>query len=218
MLAADGPDRGLLLVEKAHWNEFSYLDDDRFLDEWYDRWLKFIAGFNGVTAGSYIVSPHEGYALTLAGPGPGRATGLSEEGGEAGAERLGAAMRRMAHRRLAQYRLGDASDCDHAAAARDTREEGGRGFHLAARRAPVGRRTTGLVRMCRHHVPEQDVVLEPEVGEHTVDDGGRRLRGPRPRQLPLGRERDPADTGAAVAGRLAHEQDRGIAPRLEVRL
>ena len=44
--------------------------DDRFLDEWYERWLTFVAGFEDITAGNYLVSPHEGYALTPADPRP----------------------------------------------------------------------------------------------------------------------------------------------------
>lgn len=42
-------------------------EDDALLDEWYDRWLTFVAGFQNVTAGNYIVNVHADYALTPAG-------------------------------------------------------------------------------------------------------------------------------------------------------
>ena len=65
-------------------------------------------------------------------------------------------------------------------------------------------------------VPEQHVVLEPELREHAVDDGRRRLGRPATRQLPFGRERDSRDACPAVAGRLADEHERRVVPRLEV--
>ena len=41
-------------------------ENDRFLDDWYDRWLTFVAGFEDVTTTNYLVNPHEDYALTVA--------------------------------------------------------------------------------------------------------------------------------------------------------
>ena len=61
--------------------------------------------------------------------------------------------------------------------------------------------------MCRHDVPEQDVVLDPELGQHAVDDRGARLGRPGAGQLPLGGERDPADARTAVAGGFPDQHD-----------
>ena len=67
-------------------------------------------------------------------------------------------------------------------------------------------------------VPEQHAVREPELGEHAVDDRGRRLGGPSARQLPLGREGDAGDAGAAVPRSLADEHERRVAAGIEIRL
>jgi hypothetical protein len=71
--------------------------------------------------------------------------------------------------------------------------------------------------MGRHDVPEQHVVDEPEPRERPVHDGRTRLRGPRPAELTFRGERDPADPRAAVAGRLADEDDRRCGARAEIR-
>ncbi len=70
--------------------------------------------------------------------------------------------------------------------------------------------------MGRDDVPEQHAVLEPELGEHPVDDGRGRLGGPASAQLPLRREGDAADPGAAVARGLAEEQQLGAGVPPEV--
>jgi hypothetical protein len=57
-------------------------------------------------------------------------------------------------------------------------------------------------------VPEQHVLLELELGQDAMGDGGRRFRRPQAGELPLGRERDPGDACAPVPGRLADEEDR----------
>ena len=57
---------------------------------------------------------------------------------------------------------------------------------------------------------------EAELGEHALDDRRRRLGRAPAGQLPLGGERDPRDPRAAVAGRLADEQERRLRPRLEI--
>jgi hypothetical protein len=44
-------------------------EDERFLRTWYDRWLQFVARFEGVTAGNYRLSPYDGHELTPVGPG-----------------------------------------------------------------------------------------------------------------------------------------------------
>src|SRR5256885_964638 len=87
------------------------------------------------------------------------ATNGLDEPREGGPERLGAAVRRVADVRSAGHVLGEPADRDHEAAARDTFEEEGGGFHLAARRPPVRIRTIGLVWMWRGHVPDQHLVF-----------------------------------------------------------
>jgi hypothetical protein len=72
--------------------------------------------------------------------------------------------------------------------------------------------------MRRDEVPEQHAVLEPELGQRSLHDRRRRLRRPVTGELALGRERDPRDACAAVAGRLADEQDAGFTPFSEVPL
>jgi len=84
---------------------------------------------------------------------------------------------------------------------------------LGSRRRPV--RARGA-RMRRHDVPEQDVLREAEAPEDAVDDRRRRLGRTAAAELPLGGERQAADAGAAVAGRLADEQKRRVEPRFEV--
>src|SRR5439155_23939101 len=54
-------------------------------------------------------------------------------------------------------------------------------------------------------VPAERVELE--LRERALDDRRRRLGRPASGQLALGRERDPGDARAAIAGGLAHEQD-----------
>src|SRR5215212_8635687 len=71
--------------------------------------------------------------------------------------------------------------------------------------------------MGRHHVPEQDVILERELREHAVDDRRSGLRRPRIGELALRRERHPAYAGAAKAGRLAYEHVRRAPSPFQVR-
>src|SRR3954447_14595127 len=71
--------------------------------------------------------------------------------------------------------------------------------------------------MRRDDVPQEHLVLNPQLGEHAVDDRRRRLRRARARELPLGRERNAAHAGATVAGRLADQDDPGLATSLEIR-
>ncbi len=124
-----------------------------------------------------------------------------------------AAVRRMPDVRSVERLRGEPPDGDDAAAARQLVEE--RPGGATSRR--VGRRLDeARAGMRRHDVPEQDVVLDPELREHAVDDRRGRLGGAAPGQLPLGGERDAADAGAAVAGRLADEQDRRVRARREM--
>jgi hypothetical protein len=124
----------------------------------------------------------------------------------------------VAHVRGAGRLVRQASDGDQAAAAGDVFEEENGRCHLIARRPPIGIRTIRLVWMGRNDVPEQDLVLDAELPKDTVDDRRRRVGRAGPGQLPLRGERDPAQPGAAVAGRLADEQDGRVTPRLEVGL
>ena len=71
-------------------------------------------------------------------------------------------------------------------------------------------------RVRRHDVPEEDVLLEPELAEHALHNGGRRLRGPAATELPLGRKRDAGDASAAISGSLADEENAGLAPVLQI--
>jgi hypothetical protein len=92
---------------------------------------------------------------------------------------------------------------DNAASARELVEERTRGAHLSARGQPVRRRRPG---MRRHDVPEQDVLLDPELAQDTVHDRRSCLGRSAAGELALRGERHAADPRAAVAGRLADEQ------------
>jgi hypothetical protein len=65
-------------------------------------------------------------------------------------------------------------------------------------------------------VPEENSVLEPELGEHAVNHRRCRLCRPAARELPLGGEGNPGNACAAVARRLADDEDRGVGALLEV--
>ena len=115
--------------------------------------------------------------------------------------------------RRAGHLLREPADGDEAAAARDTFEKRRGSLHLGARRPPIRIRAIGLVWMCRDDVPEEDVVLEPELREHAVDDRRARLGRPGAGELALGGERDPGDARPAVPGGLADQHDRRVALR-----
>jgi len=105
------------------------------------------------------------------------------------------------------------SDVDRA---RDTFEEAGGGLHFVARRPPIRIRAIGLVWMCRDDVPEQHLVLDPELGQHAVDDRGACLRRAAPGQLALGGEGNPAHARAPIARGFPHEHDRCALARFQV--
>ena len=111
-------------------------------------------------------------------------------------------MARMAHIRSVQNRLCKPTDRDHASSTRKLESKRKASRDLAGFRRSVGPRRAG---MRRDDVPEQDALLEPELGEDAVDDRRARFRGPVSRQLALRGERDPGDPCAAVAGGFADE-------------
>ena len=106
-------------------------------------------------------------------------------------ERRRAAVDGMADvRRRRGARCATPADGDGTRRPRASASRNGRRRSISARvGAAVRRRRAG---MRRHDVPEQHVVVEPELGEHAVDDRRRRLGRPAARELALGGERDAA--------------------------
>ena len=125
-------------------------------------------------------------------------------------------MRRVAHVLASEHGVGEPPDRHDVAIRRQTLEEWPRRLDLDARGTTVRLRPTRGVRMSRHDVPEERLVLEPERGEHAVDDRRRRLSRPSARDLVLGGQRHAAHPRAAVAGSLGDEQKRRFCLRLEV--
>ncbi len=122
-------------------------------------------------------------------------------------------MGRMANVRCAKRGLGESAAGQYATSSRQRAGEGQSGFDLGPRGSPVRRRCTG---MRGDDVPAEDVLLEPELLEGGTDDRRGRLGRAGAGQLPFGCEGDPGDTGAAVAGGLADEQDRRVAPLVQI--
>ena len=112
----------------------------------------------------------------------------------------------MADVASADDRVGQPADGDRPATGRELVEEAHCLEYFGFRRPAVRPRLPRLVRMRRHDIPKEDVLLEPELGEHAMDDRGRRLRRALARELALGRERQPANPRPAVPGRLPDEQ------------
>src|SRR4051794_23142517 len=112
-------------------------------------------------------------------------------------------MARMADVRGARHGLGETAHGEHEAASRQLLEEVPAGEDFGTRRGAV--RTLGA-RMGGHDVPAERVAGDADLFERRTDNRRRRLRWPGARELPLGGEREAADAGAAVAGRLADEQ------------
>src|SRR5919197_3612305 len=111
----------------------------------------------------------------------------------------------MANVGASENRLRKAAYGDRGASTLELVEERERGLHLGSRRAAVGAVGPGVR---RDDIPEQDVLFEPELRKHAMDDGrgclGRALAG----ELVLRGEGQPADARSAVAGRLADEEQR----------
>jgi hypothetical protein len=112
--------------------------------------------------------------------------------------------------------MSQASDGDRPAASGDVFQEAHRLSYFGLRGRPVRQRLAPAVGVRRHHVPEQDVGLELELREGTVDDRRRRLGRTDTGELPLGGERQSTDARAAVAGSLADEQVPGIRPSRQI--
>lgn len=100
---------------------------------------------------------------------------------------------------------GHPADGDHATVFGELESKRKPGFDLRFRGSAVGRLGAG---MGRDDIPKDSV--DPGLCECPVDDGGGRLRRACAGELALRRERDARDTRAAVARRLAHEQDRRV--------
>lgn len=122
-------------------------------------------------------------------------------------------MRGVANVWAAEPPVREPADRDDAATVRELGEEGSPLVDLYAGGPPVRRLRP---RMRWHEVPEQDVVLEPELGEDAVNDRRGRLGRAGSGELPLRRQGDPRDAGTAIAGRLAHEEQRGSGLRVEI--
>lgn len=106
--------------------------------------------------------------------------------------------------RAAERIVCDPADCQHATAGGQLVGEDSTLRDLTPRRSAV-RALRSRVR--GDDVPEQNVLLRAELGEDAVDDRGRRLRRAVAGEEPLRGERDPGHTRAAIARRLADEQD-----------
>ena len=99
--------------------------------------------------------------------------------------------------------LRQPSDCDDAAALRNLGQKAPAGLDLGSNGPAVG----GLgPRMRRHDVPAKRLFLELELFEDAANDRCRRFGRSCAGELPFRRERDSADPGAAIAGRLADEE------------
>jgi hypothetical protein len=112
----------------------------------------------------------------------------------------------MPHVRGPEDGVSEPPDGDRPAAGGEVFQEAHRLPYFGLRGPTVRQRLPETVRVRRHDVPEQDVVLELELLERAVDDRRRRFGRPGTGELALGRERQPADARAAVAGRLADEE------------
>lgn len=109
---------------------------------------------------------------------------------------------------------GEAAEGHDLATDRELLEKGEGRLDLGTRRATVRRRRP---RMRRNDIPEQDVLAEPELRERALDDRRGRLGRTTAGELALRRERDAADPGAAISGRLADDQERRLDAALEIR-
>lgn len=138
---------------------------------------------------------------------------MRQGGGELRLERLRSSVRRVTNRRGAARPLRDAADGDDAPPFREGREELEAGDGLRAGRPAIRGRGT---RVHRHDVPEQHVVLDPELAQDAMHDRRGRLGRARAGELALRRERDPRDARATVAGSLPDEENRRVRSACQV--
>src|SRR5690348_6697470 len=101
----------------------------------------------------------------------------------------------MADVRCAESGLRETTHSDHAAASRELARERQALEDLIAPRQTVRRLGAGVR---GDDVPEQDALLEPELGQHAMDDRRAGLGWAGPRQLALGGERNPGDARASI--------------------
>jgi acylphosphatase len=119
-------------------------------------------------------------------------------------------VRRVSDARSPELVRRDAADGEYAPAPGKLTEEAAARLDLGPGRAPVRARATGQVRVSRHGVPEENLLLELELGENAVKDRRRGFAGPAPGELALRGEGNSAHARPAVAGRLADEEDRCV--------
>jgi hypothetical protein len=94
----------------------------------------------------------------------------------------------MAHVRRYERGFRDPTNGEDVSTRCELMYERQAGFNLGPCRRAIGARRAGVG---RHDIPEQNIVLELELGEHAVDDRRCRLGGAGAGQLTLGREWDP---------------------------
>lgn len=136
-----------------------------------------------------------------------------EQFNQPGSELPRAAVRRMADLGTAEHRVREPAHRDNPTTVSECANERKAGRDLCPARRPVRGDRAG---MCRNDVPQQYRLLHSELGEHAVDDGRGRLRRAGAGQLPLGREGDARDAGAAISGCLPDEKNRSVTVRFEV--
>jgi acylphosphatase len=135
---------------------------------------------------------------------------------QSGPEARRSTVRRVPDVAAAENRLGEAADREDLSAAGERGQERAGLGDLSASRRTVRGRPARAVRVSRDDVPEEDVILEPELAEDAVHDGGGRLGRTRAGELAFRRQRDAAHTGSAVAGCLGDEEERGVDALLQV--
>src|SRR5262245_24012712 len=140
----------------------------------------------------------------------------SDNRGQPGSELARAAMRGMTDPGDAERVLGDTADRNDLTPRGEELEERARRLDLVGPWPAIGLGLAPPVRVRRHDVPEEHVLIETELVEHTVNDRRGCLGRALPRQLALRGERDSADPRAAIAGRLADEQELGAGALREV--
>jgi len=122
----------------------------------------------------------------------------------------------MAHVVAAENGVRQATDGDSRPAVSELLEKRHRNTYFGLRGASVRVWLPRPVWMRRDDIPEQHVLFEPELTEHTVDDRRRRLGRRGAGDLSLGRERQAADPRPAIAGGFADDEITGVLSPLEI--